>query len=216
MTFTDTNVEEITNEENYKKNLGKFNFELKTVEDNFRRKFLERNPKEYSSSLGNELLINVFAERHSFKSEAMETYEGWCGDLLMDTQRNKEFDPDSIVDRVTFLSRWNSFTHNAFTGVNWDNIFVAGGAVLGALIHSPVEHSFHNSDIDIFVHSLNAEEATKKIFEVCNVINKNVGGEGHVLVSQHSVTLLGIYPFRHVQFILRLYRWKNYRGVANL
>jgi hypothetical protein len=181
---------------------------------------LERSPTEYSSPLGTELLIDVFAERDSFTPDE-QGRESWIGDVLLDSHpfptKIRRMYPETsqytIVERATFLSQWNTFTHNAFANVNWENIFVAGGAVLGTILQNPVQHAFHNSDIDIFVHGLSAEEATKKIFEICNLINKNIGGSGHVLVSQHSVTLLGIYPFRHVQFVLRLYRWENFPEV---
>ena len=99
-----------------------------------------------------------------------------------------------------------------FDGVDWSNLFVAGGSILGCLTSfggnrfDSLDYGFHNADIDIFIHGLNPEEATKKIFDVCEKINKNVSGCGKVLISQQSVTLLGLYPVRHVQFILRLYR----------
>jgi hypothetical protein len=212
LTFTDSNDDDITNEENYLESLGKINLETKNIEDNFRRKFLERNPGEVASQVGTELLIDVFALRNSFHTETLASYEGWIGDPLPHNPYRPRANSISatVVNRDKFFSQWNEFTHNTFVGVNWDNIVVAGGAVLGVLIENPINFSFHNSDIDVFVYGLSAEEATKKIFEVCNVINKNTGGGGHVLVSQHSVTLLGIYPFRHVQFVLRLYRWEYF------
>jgi hypothetical protein len=71
------------------------------------------------------------------------------------------------------------------------------------------DHVFNNLDIDVFVYGLSLEEACKKIFSVCFQINKNTSGVSCLLVSQHSVTLIGIYSIRHVQFILRLYRWNK-------
>ena len=88
---------------------------------------------------------------------------------------------------------------------------IAGGSVLAALLRSGTHgrrdywNQFNKTDFDVFIYGLNAKEATEKIFSVCNQIKSNVGS-GHVLISQHSITLIGIHPIRHIQFVLRLYR----------
>jgi hypothetical protein len=46
-------------------------------------------------------------------------------------------DKRTLVDRDTFSSSFSAFTHGAFSSFdekNWANIFVAGGAVLAALL----------------------------------------------------------------------------------
>ena len=68
-------------------------------------------------------------------------------------------------------------------------------------------NGFHRSDIDVFVYGLSPEESSKKIQQVIShIVTVMGGGEGHILVSGHSVTLLGVFPSRHVQFVLRCYR----------
>jgi hypothetical protein len=57
----------------------------------------------------------------------------------------------------------------------------------------------------VFIYGLSPEAASKKIKEVISTIVSNTGS-GHIIVSNHSVTLLGAYPFRHIQFVLRCYR----------
>ena len=67
-------------------------------------------------------------------------------------------------------------------------------------------NGFHNSDIDLFIYGLTEKEAAKKVEKLLASIIKNTGDSGHLVVSQHSITLLGVYPYRHVQIVLRLYR----------
>jgi hypothetical protein len=57
------------------------------------------------------------------------------------------------------------------------------------------------------IYGLNPQQATEKVLSVLTTIAKNTGSpQSHVLVSPHSITLIGLYPYRHVQIILRLYR----------
>ena len=78
----------------------------------------------------------------------------------------------SIVDRAGFATNWRIFSENLLTLVNWDNVFVAGGAVLACLLPPPPKATknykclrkyFHEdvyagSDIDLFLYGLNEEE----------------------------------------------------------
>lgn len=214
-TFQDTRNEDITSQENYMTNLGKFNAEVKQVEDEFRKLFLERKPQEFASSIGNSLLIDVFSERETFREEDIKNFEGWKGDLLMHRERYHRYGSKpapsnalTVVDRENFLKNFSMVTQNVFDGVDWSNMFIAGGSILAALTatDNKIPASFHNTDIDVFIYGLSPEAASKKILAVCEQINKNSKGGGHILVSQHSVTLLGLYPTRHIQFVLRLYR----------
>jgi hypothetical protein len=66
---------------------------------------------------------------------------------------------------------------------------------------------FEDTDIDVFIYGLTEEQANAKILQVMQTIQRNTGGKANFVVSQHSITLLGVYPYRHVQFILRLYRY---------
>ena len=162
--------------------LGKFNAEIKEIEDEFRKKFLERKPQEYSSEIGNELLIDVFSERESFVQDEINNDEGWCGDLLLMHKHWRENQSFTISDKESFLKNFSTLCNNAFLGVDWSNMFVAGGSVLAALttIHGRIEPSYQMTDIDVFIYGLNPEEASKKIFTVLGQINKNVRGSGHV------------------------------------
>lgn len=110
----------------------------------------------------------------------------------------------SIVDHKEFLRNFDVFTEGntfilffwqvgQFRFMNWDNVFVAGGSVLAALLPLPGEHgkskipaiwcnnlisdnqtrrnyyhklAYKNSDIDIFLYGLNEEQANEKLKEI--------------------------------------------------
>jgi len=68
-------------------------------------------------------------------------------------------------------------------------------------------NGFHDSDIDVFIYGLSPEAATQKLKLILDHFSSKMPLCKHdVLVSDHSVTLLGFYPFRHVQIVLRCYR----------
>ena len=51
-----------------------------------------------------------------------------------------------------------------FKGMNWSNVFAAGGSVLACLSNPSMENSFKGSDIDLFIYGFNTdEEANEKV-----------------------------------------------------
>ena len=59
---------------------------------------------------------------------------------ILTQYRSKKSGP-SVVDRDTFMRRWESFTGDILRGVNWSNMIAAGGGVLGmpvAIVVVPV------------------------------------------------------------------------------
>lgn len=58
----------------------------------------------------------------------------------------------SIVTESEFRDNWQRFTQGLFQGLNWNNVFAAGGAVLACILKDPqAQQSFQNSDIDLFI-----------------------------------------------------------------
>ena len=54
-----------------------------------------------------------------------------------------QVDKRTLTDRATFKTAFNAFTHGAFENFDaalWDNVMVAGGAVLASLL--PLEENF--------------------------------------------------------------------------
>lgn len=80
---------------------------------------------------------------------------------------------NSIVSQVEFEKNLEEMTSGAFQGLNWKNVFLAGGAVLGALSLSKKE-GFEGSDLDLFIYGLDQEDADKKIYEIIQIVEKNL------------------------------------------
>jgi hypothetical protein len=58
----------------------------------------------------------------------------------------------AIVGKDEFLKNWKEFTQGCLDGMNWANVFAAGGAVLGCL--SANQDGYRGSDIDLFVYGI--------------------------------------------------------------
>jgi hypothetical protein len=66
-------------------------------------------------------------------------------------------------------------TEGLFSGLDWTNVFVAGGVVLGSLLtpdiptsHNDFEHvnrpeEWKSSDIDMYIYGLGPDEANQKM-----------------------------------------------------
>jgi hypothetical protein len=88
--------------------------------------------------------------------------------------------------------------------MDWTNVFAAGGSVLGCLTNNPT--NFEASDVDLFLVGVRTDhEANAVLKRVYDTINRNVGNIT-VLRTARAITLIGAYPFRHVQVILRLHK----------
>jgi hypothetical protein len=110
-----------------------------------------------------------------------------------------------------FAANWEAMTGGLFQGFDWRNLFVAGGAPLACLLPNFIStgvagsNGFFSSDIDVFVFGLDPQAAFGRMQAALEFLRAKSQGRGDVLVSQHSVTLLGLYPQRHIQFVLRCY-----------
>ncbi|KAJ7684913.1 hypothetical protein DFH06DRAFT_1277443 [Mycena polygramma] len=110
-----------------------------------------------------------------------------------------------------FKQRWNSMTERLLHGLNWDNVFVAGGIVLGTLLTPAVSgankpEEWQSSDIDIYIHGLGPTLANKKIEHIAAIYQKNLPPGSPFLVVRNSqtITLYSEWPKRRVQIVLKL------------
>jgi hypothetical protein len=105
-------------------------------------------------------MINVFTERSTFIPS--QDTEPTIHKILNSIRpfRSDDEKTYSIVDQNTFLANWNLLTSGILNGLNWQNVFIAGGSVLGCLLHGFTAvgstnethigaNGFHNTDIDI-------------------------------------------------------------------
>ena len=80
----------------------------------------------------------------------------------------------------------------------------------------PGNNGFLGTDIDMFIYGLSIDDANKKVKSIIQNIAKNTGKKVNLFVSQHSITVLGIFPYRHVQIVLRLYRYNYFLYLFNI
>uniref|UniRef100_D8Q175 Uncharacterized protein n=1 Tax=Schizophyllum commune (strain H4-8 / FGSC 9210) TaxID=578458 RepID=D8Q175_SCHCM len=114
--------------------------------------------------------------------------------------------------------RWETMTGGLFKGLDWTNVCVAGGLILGALLtpdipktrakkvqpHTPEEWA--SSDIDVYIYGLGPEAANAKIAHIADVVKRNLPEDAPFLLVRNSqtVTLYSNYPTRRVQIVLKL------------
>jgi hypothetical protein len=108
-----------------------------------------------------------------------------------------------------FQQRFDAFSFGAFKNFDWNNVFVAGGSVL-ACAQNPAmvdSEAFDNSDIDIFIVGIDDEAAaTAKLRQIYTTVCANYGRDALVIRTLRAVTILGNYPQRHIQIILKLFK----------
>lgn len=111
-----------------------------------------------------------------------------------------------VASQREFDDNFAQFTSNVLSGLDWSNVFVAGGAILSCCLADRTSSShYSSSDIDIFIYGLNLDEANRKLRHIHSIITANSTG-CEVIRTKRTVTFLNSYPYRHVQVILRLYK----------
>lgn len=62
------------------------------------------------------------------------------------------------------------------------------------------------SDVDLFIHGLNEEEAINKIKQIEADVRDAILSETTVVRTKNAITIVSEYPTRHIQIVLRLYK----------
>jgi hypothetical protein len=172
-------------------------------ENHFRHLFAEdsSNPQLGDAHL---LLENVFQHEDEFVFQD-ETEDEKRVPKLLTQCRKLGLTGKAIVSQNEFTARWNTFTNGILNGLDWKNVFCAGGAVLANLIADNA--GYNSSDIDLFLYGLDTDEAANaKLREIHALIVRNTGARGDVIRTARAVTILNTHPFRHVQVVLRCYK----------
>ena len=121
--------------------------------------------------------------------------------------------PDSIQVQPSvnaFKEAFYTITGGVLEGLDWSNVIVAGGIVLGGLscVDLSQAERYKSSDIDIYIYGLGPREANAKIDEIFQVWKSNLpkDAEDQVLVVRNSrtITFFSKYPIKRVQIVLKL------------
>eukprot|EP01088_Endostelium_zonatum_P003790 TRINITY_DN14977_c0_g1_i1.p1 TRINITY_DN14977_c0_g1~~TRINITY_DN14977_c0_g1_i1.p1 ORF type:complete len:664 (-),score=174.41 TRINITY_DN14977_c0_g1_i1:7-1998(-) len=184
--------------------------DLINQEDKYRNMYAEQRD---SSELNDPylLLFDVFKQDKSKWNFAEETKEEKQVPHILTQWReqlDQQFGTSSIVENEQqFKKNWDEFTKGVFKDMDWSNVFCAGGAILANLLSGDqIKGMYAESDLDLFIYGCTPEQASIKLKHIHEVLTRNSGGEGNVIRTRRTVTLLHTYPFRHTQVILKIYK----------
>lgn len=93
-----------------------------------------------------------------------------------------------------YISTFDRLTDGLLKGLNWANVFVAGGIALAALLCIQPEDvtKYKNSDIDMYIYGLGPLDANKKLEHIYEVWKTNLpaGSESRVLRNSRTITFV--------------------------
>ncbi|KAI9683634.1 MAG: hypothetical protein M1829_004939 [Trizodia sp. TS-e1964] len=127
---------------------------------------------------------------------------------FLDTQRPRQIQIQPST--AAFVETFHRITGGILKGLNWENVFVAGGMVLTTLLHlDPSKDSLkkvRDCDVDIYIYGLNSVQANQKVEEIYNVWTSNLpaGAEKLVVKNAKTINFLSKYPTRRLQIVLKL------------
>ncbi|KAJ7744118.1 hypothetical protein B0H16DRAFT_1422572 [Mycena metata] len=111
---------------------------------------------------------------------------------------------------TSFKSTFDRLSDGLLKGLDWNNVFIAGGIILGALLAVPTQPDiaaqWAASDIDVYLYDLEPEAANAKLEHLFKTFRANLPKGTPTLVVRNSktVTFYSRYPLRRVQVVLKL------------
>lgn len=124
---------------------------------------------------------------------------------------------------------FEAITDGLLKGLNWSNLFIAGGIVLSTLQCTQLDKDipkYKNSDIDMYIYGLGPMGANKKVQHVYQTWKSNLpsGAESRVLRNSRTITYIFVsflavihtiliplcrrfmseYPTKRIQIVLKL------------
>lgn len=124
-----------------------------------------------------------------------------------------ELRPPSVSVQPTmraFRTAFDKITDSLLSGLNWCNVFVAGGIILSTLsaVTTGDIKNYINSDIDVYIHGLGPVEANAKVQHLFNVwrsnLPENARDEVTVVRNSRTITFFSRYPLKRLQIVLKL------------
>lgn len=127
---------------------------------------------------------------------------------------------DSRPEKITiqpsaeaFAQAFDRTSDGLLKSVDWSNLFVAGGIVLGTLLavhgsETGPDGQWESSDIDIYIYGLSSLDATNKAKHVHDIFKSNLRARGIksslAVKNSKTITFYARYPLRRIQIILKL------------
>eukprot|EP01122_Echinamoeba_exundans_P011680 TRINITY_DN4727_c0_g1_i1.p1 TRINITY_DN4727_c0_g1~~TRINITY_DN4727_c0_g1_i1.p1 ORF type:complete len:567 (-),score=100.96 TRINITY_DN4727_c0_g1_i1:498-2198(-) len=151
-------------------------------------------------------LIDVYANPDKFVMQEENENESVIPKLLAQRREAAGYRPgeSAIVSRSQFNENFRKLTSGCLDGLDWTNIYVAGGSVLGCLLKNPI--GFQHSDIDMFLRADSEAEADallRRIFD-CIKANSAKFSDQPVETYKSMRTVNVRAPFRNFQVVCQL------------
>lgn len=105
---------------------------------------------------------------------------------------------------------FNKITDGLLIGLDWSNVFIAGGVVLSTLLCVKEDSidSYINSDIDLYIYGLGPREANEKIKHIFDVWKHNLPAHAKdstmVVRNSRTITFFSQHPIKRLQIVLKL------------
>ncbi|KAJ7164504.1 hypothetical protein C8R46DRAFT_1099739 [Mycena filopes] len=111
---------------------------------------------------------------------------------------------------AAFKSTFDRLSDGLLKGLDWNNVFIAGGIILGTLLavetQPDIPAQWAASDIDVYLYGLGPEAANAKLEHLFKTFGANLPRGTPTLVVRNSktVTFYARYPLRRIQVVLKL------------
>ncbi|KAL8983513.1 MAG: hypothetical protein Q9205_002274, partial [Flavoplaca limonia] len=130
---------------------------------------------------------------------------------------NEKIKPTMQIVGADFKERFNHVTNGCLEGLDWQNVFVAGGMILNTLLHTrhldeasdPAPTDVSDCDVDLYLYNLTPEEANRKVEHIYDIWYKNIhdsqnNPDQRIVKTSRTITFIPKYPLRRIQIILKL------------
>ncbi|KAJ7177752.1 hypothetical protein C8R46DRAFT_1212486 [Mycena filopes] len=95
-----------------------------------------------------------------------------------------------------FHKKFESMSHGLLQNLDWANVLVAGGMVLGTLVtvdtpeaDADLRYRWSSSDIDVYLYGLSADKATAKIHHIYETFRSNLPSRTPTIAVRNSTTI---------------------------
>lgn len=166
-------------------------------------------------------LFSVFENEEKFVVPNLTQEEQTRQLLFTKNHKMKNYKTgDKVINtKQEFEKYFDLITNNVFLCMNWDNVLIAGGAILSLLSVVPAKNKISDEtvkewykkegnfgDIDIFLYGLTERQATKKIFEIYESIKNVIPKDILCVRGPRAITFVMGNPYRHIQIVLRNFK----------
>lgn len=139
----------------------------------------------------------IFPSSKLTKTERTISRPEMTGKLILDLKKAASL--SILPSMAAYISTFDRITDGLLKGLEWSNVFVAGGIALAALLCIKAEDvtKYESSDIDMYIYGLGPLDANKKLQHIHHVWKSNLpaGSESRVLRNSRTITFVQyLYP----------------------